>query len=111
MKNKSTMSKTLYILYNADASLMGKVKYSYKKICRTDGNPECAACQITHGGLSLNETSEWSKAKKELESEENIKVVQWHRDELSDQVYINASLFFSLHLRYIFKDFFVYFEM
>lgn len=91
------MSKTLYILYNADASLMGKVKYSYKKICRTDGNPECAACQITHGGLSLNETSEWSIAKKELESEENIKVVQWHRDELSDQVrnFSSSAFFFS----------------
>ena len=80
------MSKTLYILYNADASLMGKVKYSYKKICRTDGNPECAACQITHGGLSLNETPDWQKAKQQIETEESMKVVQWHRDELSDQV-------------------------
>ena len=39
-------ANTLYILYNADASIMGKLKYGYRKICKsTEENPACAACK------------------------------------------------------------------
>jgi hypothetical protein len=94
---------TLYVLYNADASVLGKLKYSYRKICTSsEENPACAACKskteglmarligcagdITHGGLSLNETPAWKDAKKQIETESGCKVVQWHRDELSPEV-------------------------
>ncbi|KAF2678474.1 hypothetical protein K458DRAFT_491279 [Lentithecium fluviatile CBS 122367] len=81
------MSATLYILYNADASVMGKLKYGYRKICKSsEENPACAACDITHGGLSLQETPAWMNAKKQIEAESGSKVVQWHRDELSSEM-------------------------
>ncbi|KAF1832029.1 hypothetical protein BDW02DRAFT_632354 [Decorospora gaudefroyi] len=80
-------SRTLYVLYNADASVMGKLKYGYRKICHSsEENPACAACDITHGGLSLKETPAWVEAKKEIEAESGYKVVQWHRDELSNEM-------------------------
>ncbi|KAF2490055.1 hypothetical protein BU16DRAFT_544391 [Lophium mytilinum] len=74
----------IYILYNADASIMGKLKYSYRKLKSSpDCEPACAACDITHGGLSLCETPAWVSAKKEIEaSGAELKVVQWHRDEI-----------------------------
>lgn len=85
----ATTSKpsTLYILYNADASLLGKLNYGYRKICTPSSaeNPACAACDITHGGLSLNETPEWSTAKKSIEAD-GVKVTQWHRDEMSKEL-------------------------
>lgn len=60
---------TLYILYNADASMMGKLQYGYRKMSsKKDNEPECAACDITHGGLSLKESPSWIQAKKEIES-------------------------------------------
>ncbi|RYO75177.1 hypothetical protein DL764_010571 [Monosporascus ibericus] len=77
-------SHTLYVLYNADASVMGKLRYGYRKItCPKNAESECAACDITHGGLSLKETPPWVEAKKEIESLSDAKVVQLHRDELS----------------------------
>ncbi|KAF2257886.1 hypothetical protein CC78DRAFT_572878, partial [Lojkania enalia] len=80
-------SGTLYILYNADASVMGKLKYGYRKICHSsEDNPACAACDITHGGLSLQETKAWVDAKKVIEAESGLKIVQWHRDELSPEI-------------------------
>lgn len=96
-------SGNLYILYNADASVMGKLKYGYRKICKSsEDNPACAACaflqirharhdlltlqgDITHGGLSLQETPAWITAKEAIEIESGLKVVQWHRDELSPE--------------------------
>jgi len=82
-------NKVLYILYNADASVMGKLRYSYRKITGPkDCDAECAACELTHGGLSLKETPSWLEAKTEIENSSDIKVVQWHRDELSSQVII-----------------------
>lgn len=37
--------RTLYVLYNADASIMGKLKYGYRKLCKSsEDNPACAAC-------------------------------------------------------------------
>jgi len=81
------MSRTLYILYNADASIMGKLRYGYRKICHSsEENPACAACDITHGGLSLKETPAWVEAKKAIEAESGYNIVQWHRDELSEEV-------------------------
>lgn len=87
---------TLYILYNASSTLLGKLSYGYKKIsCPKDADPICAACEITHGGLSLKETPAWSAAKTVIESE-GIKVVQWHRDEMDEHV--------SCHF-YFYRDF------
>ena len=43
------------------------------------------ACDITHGGLSLSESQGWVETKKEIE-QADMKVVQWHRDEISDKV-------------------------
>ncbi|KAJ2901740.1 hypothetical protein MKZ38_001412 [Zalerion maritima] len=80
---------TLYILYNADASVLGKLKYGYRKIsCPKDAPPECAACDITHGGLSLKETPAWLEARRQLEGpeEKGVRVVQWHRDEMSSEL-------------------------
>lgn len=43
----SRMSGTLYVLYNADASIVGKLRYGYRKICHsTEENPACAACTL-----------------------------------------------------------------
>ncbi|KAL8764543.1 MAG: hypothetical protein Q9209_007974 [Squamulea sp. 1 TL-2023] len=79
---------TLYILYNADASIMGKLSYGYRKLTSRDPNkPACAACDITHGGLHLDETSQWKSAKAELVGSGAVKDVrQLHRDELDAEV-------------------------
>lgn len=96
------MSRTLYILYNADGSVLGKLRYGYKKLSsnKTCDGPVCSvsdpsdshhfvltakACDITHGGLSLSETPEWVEAKKSIE-QNDFKVVQLHRDELTDKL-------------------------
>ncbi|KAL8885703.1 MAG: hypothetical protein Q9205_007678 [Flavoplaca limonia] len=78
---------TLYILYNADASVMGKLSYGYKKLTNKDKDkPTCAACDITHGGLSLDETPQWKAAKKDLVESGAVKdVKQFHRDELDQE--------------------------
>ena len=79
--------KTLYILYNADSTILGKIKYGYRKVtCAKDAEPACAACEITHGGLSLNESKAWIEARAEIEKSSDIQIVQWHRDEVSPQV-------------------------
>ncbi len=80
-------SKTLYILYNADASVLGKLNYGYRKLRQSKDcdDPACAACDITHGGLSLKETPEWVEVKKEIEGS-GLEIVQWHRDEISANV-------------------------
>jgi len=36
--------------------------------------------------LSLKETPTWLEAKKVIEADSGYKIVQWHRDELSDEV-------------------------
>ncbi|KAL8726434.1 MAG: hypothetical protein Q9166_006712 [cf. Caloplaca sp. 2 TL-2023] len=78
---------TLYILYNADASVMGKLSYGYRKLTNKDKDqPTCAACDITHGGLSLDETSQWKTAKAEMVESGAVKQVkQFHRDELDGE--------------------------
>ncbi|RAR11994.1 cholesterol 25-hydroxylase-like protein [Stemphylium lycopersici] len=78
---------TLYVLYNADASVLGKLKYGYRKLSNSSAdNPACAACDITHGGLSLSETPGWKDAKKQIEAGSGCQVVQWHKDELSSEM-------------------------
>ncbi|KAL9586416.1 MAG: hypothetical protein Q9212_000931 [Teloschistes hypoglaucus] len=78
---------TLYILYNADASVMGKLSYGYRKLTSKDPDkPACAACDITHGGLHLDETSQWKTAKAEIVGSGEVKEVkQLHRDELDKE--------------------------
>ena len=78
----------LYILYNADGSIMGKLSYGYRKITNKDKeNPTCAACDITHGGLRLDETPQWKAAKAEIVKSGAVKdVTQFHRDELDEEV-------------------------
>lgn len=79
------MPPTLYILYNADASLMGKLTYGYRKMTSPEDKPACAACDITHGGLHLDETPAWKEAKAEINRDE-VELKQLHRDELSGEV-------------------------
>lgn len=80
--------QTLYILYNADSSVLGKLHYGYRKILHSKKTePECSACDITHGGLSFTESDAWLTAKTEIEASFDTSVVQWHRDELSPQVW------------------------
>lgn len=83
---------TLYILYNADASLMGKLSYGYRKLTtKKDCTPACAACDITHGGLHLDETAQWKEAKKEIVGSGVVgEVKQWHRDECDGEVRIES---------------------
>lgn len=79
-------SKDLIIIYNADSTIRGKLAYAYRKVTSSSKeNPACAACDITHGGLSLDEVSGWKDAKKKIESE-GFKVLQWHRDEVEEPV-------------------------
>lgn len=79
---------TLYILYNADGSIMGKLAYGYRKLTNKDKeSPTCAACDLTHGGLSLDETPQWKAAKADLVRSGVVKDIrQYHRDELDQEV-------------------------
>lgn len=76
------MSRQLYITYNADASFMGKLNYGYRKICKPAN--ACAACDLTHGGLSLSETPQWTQAKGDIERDGNLRISQLHRDEVKE---------------------------
>ena len=49
------MAKTLYILYNANSTIWGKLQYSYRHITAPAEKPACAACDITNGGLRVRE--------------------------------------------------------
>ena len=85
----SANGRILYLVYNADGSVMGKIQYGYRKItCPKDGESVCAACDITHGGLSLKETQSWVKAKEQIRATSGIEIKQLHRDELSAEVRI-----------------------
>lgn len=85
-KNKNMASqKQLIIIYNANSSVRGKLTYAFNKLSKSGDEPECAACDITHGGLSLKEAPGWVTAKKEIESQ-GWKVIQWHRDEVEQDV-------------------------
>ncbi|KAL8712153.1 MAG: hypothetical protein Q9220_003587 [cf. Caloplaca sp. 1 TL-2023] len=81
-----TIRTTLYILYNADASILGKLNYAYRKLSSEKDKPACAACDITHGGLRLDETKAWKGIKDKLTTEEGLEIKQLHRDELDGKV-------------------------
>lgn len=89
----ASTTRTLHIVYNADSTIMGKLRYGYSKWQSkpSDSEPTCAACDITHGGLSLSETKAWKQAKEEITAQDpHLRVVQWHRDEMNPQVRIRA---------------------
>lgn len=78
----SEHSTTIYILYNAKASLLGKLNYACRKISAPADESACAACDLTHGGLRLNESEEWKATKQQIP----VQVKQLHKDELTPEV-------------------------
>ena len=77
----TTNSPTLYIIYNASSTLLGKLNYVYRKQTCPDPstNPACAACELTHGpSLSLRESSEWKTTKAHIKQ---ANIAQVHTDE------------------------------
>lgn len=76
------MAAIVYILYNANASILGKVQYAYRKITAPATDSPCSACDLTHGGLRLTETPMWSSTKKRIGAE----VRQLHKDEADREV-------------------------
>ena len=72
-----SLTKQLLIIYNADASLRGKLNYAIRKLSASSSEtPACAACDITHGGLSLKESPGWTSVKQSIEAQ-GWQVVQW----------------------------------
>ncbi|SLM33736.1 hypothetical protein LPUS_02285 [Lasallia pustulata] len=71
------MNAIVYILYNANASVLGKVQYAYRKLTAPATDSPCAACDLTHGGLRLTETPRWSSTKARI----GAAVQQLHKDE------------------------------
>jgi hypothetical protein len=87
--NPQTMpdKKTLYVIYNANGSFFGKLQYGYRKMtCNKQQDNPCAACDITHGGLSLNETPAWQEAKRKIQDSYGLPIKQLHLDELTPEV-------------------------
>lgn len=79
-------SQDIIVIYNADSSIRGKITYAYRKLSSSSAkNPACAACDITHGGLSLSEVPGWKKTKTALQ-DQGWTVLQWHRDEVETSV-------------------------
>jgi hypothetical protein len=72
----------VYVLYNAKASVFGKLDYVCRKLISSAESPACSACDLTHGGLHLTETKAWSKSKGQI----GANVYQLHRDELTPEV-------------------------
>jgi hypothetical protein len=75
-------SSIIYILYNAKASLFGKLNYACRKISAPADQSACAACDLTHGGLRLNESEEWKATKQKIPAQ----IKQLHIDELTPEV-------------------------
>jgi len=89
---------TLYIIYNANGSVLGKAQYAFKKLSSSASDSPCSACDLTHNGLNLTETRQWSSTKERI----GAKVYQLHRDELDDDVSTTFSFqfyFFSFKFR------------
>ncbi|THC92738.1 hypothetical protein EYZ11_007786 [Aspergillus tanneri] len=75
---------TLYIIYNAKSTLLGKLNYVYRKTTCPDpaARPACAACELTHGpSLRLTESLEWKSTKAHIL---HANIVQAHTDELPE---------------------------
>ncbi len=79
----SQPTSSIYILYNAKASLLGKLNYVCRKITAGSEDSACAACDLTHGGLKLDESAEWKQTKKQIGG---ASVKQLHKDELTPEV-------------------------
>jgi len=94
MSSKTTiiMPYTLYIIFNANASIMGKLSYGYRKLTSPKDKPACAACDITNGGLHLEQSAGWKEAKAEIEREGKVVVRELHRDKLSGDVSVQCEL-------------------
>ena len=84
----SPQPSTIYILYNAKASLLGKLSYSYRKFSASADDSPCSACDLTHGGLKLHESDEWKTTKEKIPAS----VKQLHQDELGSDVRYNHPL-------------------
>ena len=88
----------IFVLYNAKASLLGKLSYGYKKLCAPADDSPCAACDLTHGGLKLQESEEWKATKQKIPAT----VEQRHIDELTPEVcflhYIRENYSYSIEL-------------
>ena len=82
-KKLDKMSSIIYIIYNADASIKGKLDYALRKVKAPAGQSACSACDLTHAGYRLTETAEWTTTKKQIGAAE---VRQLHRDELDQEV-------------------------
>jgi hypothetical protein len=80
----SSATATIYILYNANGSLLGKLNYVCRKITTSSSDDSaCAACDLTHGGLKVDESAEWKQTKQRIGG---ATVKQLHRDELTPEV-------------------------
>jgi hypothetical protein len=69
---------SIYIVYNANGSLIGEVTFLIKKAFN---RTSCSACDLTHSFSSMGERNEWKACKKRLP----IPVHQVHLDELTDK--------------------------
>jgi hypothetical protein len=76
------MAPIIYIIYNAKASVLGKLNYVYRKAKASKDESICAACDLTHGGINLTETEEWKETKAKIGAD----VKQLHLDELTEEV-------------------------
>lgn len=76
------MGPIVYILYNANASALGKAQYAYRKMTSSATESPCAACDLTHGGLRFSETKNWTSTRDRIPAE----VKQLHKDEASQTV-------------------------
>jgi hypothetical protein len=81
----SQTNSTIFVLYNADGNLLGKLSYACRKLTTSNSADEsaCAACDLTHGGLKLDESAEWKKTKQRIGG---ATVKQLHRNEISSEV-------------------------
>lgn len=74
---------TIYVLYNASASLWGKISFGVRRLSAVaDGPSACGALDLTHGGLKSEEKPEWKDIKKRVPA----KVEQLFQDELPLEV-------------------------
>lgn len=76
-------SPVIYILYNAKASLFGKLNYACRKLSAPASQSACDACDLTHGGLRLSESEEWKSTKQKIPAQ----IKQLHTDELTPEVW------------------------
>ncbi|KEF51539.1 uncharacterized protein A1O9_12456 [Exophiala aquamarina CBS 119918] len=79
----SQQTSNIYILYNADASILGKLSYACRKLTVGPKESPCAACDLTHGGLKLDESPKWKQTKQQIGG---ATVKQLHRDELTSEL-------------------------